>query len=369
MPHTHSPLHILFLQQEPCIRMYKEARALKNLGLKVTLCFQGTPLNQRYPSMDMSIFEAVIDLNAPREHLRFYESPPALQIFRKIWDISREFDIVHCHNEPDLFATVALSCEPPMVHDTHDFLSFRGNNNKFFEAMASRGSDGRIYVSQVEMDGAIQLYGIDVNRSVLLANYMNRDMVPQTRLRKLSETDGIPHLAAPGGITTSAKSPAFFLPGVQFLVQQGIYVHLYPYKNRDIEPYLNLARQCKFLCIHEQLPHQDFLIELTQYDMGFTPWHIPPEKKDDNKTHGHLSNRLLEMVGVGLPVITTDSRASARFVKEHDVGRVIHSGKELLAAIEDLMRKEKNVTPQNVYMEDHIPQVISLYETILAERK
>ncbi|MGI6455074.1 MAG: glycosyltransferase [bacterium] len=343
--------------------MYKEARALKNAGHRVTLCYAGKPLEEHYPSIDLSIFEKVIPITLPIAQLRQYESQATLNVFRYIWDLAENFDLLHCHNEPDIFSTIALASHRPVIHDTHDFLSFRGRNSKFFEAMATRGASGRIYVSQVELNGAKQLYGISDKNVVLLPNYMNRDLVPKVRLKKLSEESGIPHLVAPGKLSSTPDHVYFFLPGITYLVNKGIHVHLYPYRNQPIEPYKELARKSGFLHIHEQKPQVEFLQELTQYDIGFTPWHTPPEKRNDPKTHGHLSNRLMEMVGVGLPVISTNSYASAEFIRTHDAGCIVSNGDGLIKAIEKLMGTR--ITPKNVYMEDNIQQVISLYHTVL----
>ena len=120
-------LNILFVQNSPCIRNYKMAKALRSKGHRVSLAYTDKPLSRMYPGLSDDAYDDSIQLSS----------------YRHLWDISGRFDLIHSHNEPDTLTVAALACNAPVIHDTHDLISLRNHDNSmlsYYEGVANHGA-------------------------------------------------------------------------------------------------------------------------------------------------------------------------------------------------------------------------------------
>ena len=203
-----SPLNILFVQEAPCIRNYKMATALRSKGHRVSLAFVKARLSQMYKDLRDDTYSNCIQL---RNH-------------RHLWDISNCYDIVHCHNEPDQLSVAALACDVPVVHDTHDLISLRHGDNqtlRYFEGIANRGSSGRIYVSDYQMDMAHRIYKTDLSKSIVVPNYALKKMIPSRSLPKISQGNGQINIVYEGSLSLVPNSHRYYWPIFRDLAKQG----------------------------------------------------------------------------------------------------------------------------------------------------
>lgn len=140
-------LRILFLREEPDQRMFAMAHALSKLGHEVNLGYLRGSKDFRSPYPLEDCFAKKFLIND----------------YQHVWNISERFDIIHCHNGPDVYSCVAIVSKARVVHDSRGLLSQTkpGDRSiKYFEGVANRGANGRVYTSQSQMDQAKRLYGV-----------------------------------------------------------------------------------------------------------------------------------------------------------------------------------------------------------------
>jgi len=94
------PLDILFVQDSPCIRNYKMATALRSRGHSVSLAYTIKRLSESYSGLSDETYDECIQLTS----------------YRNLWEISKNYDLVHCHNEPDNLTVAALAGDAPVIH-------------------------------------------------------------------------------------------------------------------------------------------------------------------------------------------------------------------------------------------------------------
>ncbi len=238
---TDKPLNILFAQESPCIRNYKMATALKLRGHRVSLAYVHKKLSQMYPGLSDEVYEKLHRMSRPED----------------IWELSGEYDLVHCHNEPDLLTVAALGGDAPVVHDTHDLISLRGGGDpqlRFLEGLANRAAQGRVYTTPYQRDEVQKLYRAG-GPSLVLYNYASWGDLPQEWLPKLSEQDGKVHLVYEGGIGGNAHRD--FTQLFLELDRRGICVHIYPPADN---PQLNqFFQKCPHIQVHPTVSPKDII--------------------------------------------------------------------------------------------------------------
>ncbi len=340
-------LNILFVQDQPCIRNYKEACALKKLGHSVALAYSRGRLSERYALPD-STYSGCYKLDTPSD----------------LQQLSRRFDVVHCHNEPDLWTTIALSFDTPVIHDTHDLLTLREPNDpgvRFLESVANRGAAGRIYVSEFLLQIARSEYQVEAKTSIVLPNYVTKGQLPRSLLRKLSAGDGQVHVVYAGGVVDRTDSHRFLLEPFQQITDSGLNLHLYP-PNR-VERYEQMGeKNSRFFC-HRTVSPETLLTELCRYDFGLIVFNQIPEKM--RHLDSALPNKLFEYLAAGLPVIGPENQGLSRFINETGCG-VVYSRPEEIASKLSGYRQRRDVRDLCPTMEEVIPLLGRLYADVIA---
>lgn len=314
---TDSPLNILFVQEAPCIRNYKTASALRARGHKVCLAYTKARLSQMYKGLSDDVYDRCLKLRD----------------YRHLWDISAQFDIVHCHNEPDLLSVTALAGDAPVVHDTHDLISLRAGgdaNLAFFEGMANRGAHGRVYTTPYQRDVAQKLYGVK-GPSLVFYNYTSAGDLPRRFLPKLSASDGQTHIVYEGGIGGNGHRD--FIDLFVELASGGLHVHIYPV-------HFDQAMAQRFAphaLVHYHQPQspKDIIERMSQYDIGIIPFNIV--KGNKQFLDSTIANKLFEYLAAGLPVLASPLRSYVDYFRENPVGKVFNSGAEAMAAVPELL--------------------------------
>lgn len=338
-------LKVLFVQDSPCIRNFKIASALGARGHEVTLAYTQRKLSQMYNLSDET-----------------YAASVKVASVQELWDLSRGFDLVHCHNEPDIWSVAALAGPRPVVHDTHDMLSLRHPDNKdvgFVEAVANRGADGRVYVSQYLLEQARLKYGVDAETSIVLHNYVGRQMLPSHMLPKLSARDGQVHLVYEGGITLHPGTHRSYMPLFTQLAGMGLHLHIFP---SFADPELERAAQAvPLLHYHAPLSPEKLVTELSQYDYGLVPFVLQAHNR------GHLDsalpNKLFEYLAAGLPVIATNLLSLREFILKNQVGFVFDQATDVAQGLGSLGSLQ---VPQHRFtMENAIGGLEGLYNRLV----
>ena len=304
------PLNILFVQEAPCIRNYKMATALRSRGHRVSLAYIKAPLSVMYEGLSDDVYNECIRLES----------------IRHMWEISKHYDIVHCHNEPDKYTVAALGGDTPVVHDTHDLISLRANGNQslsYFEGVANRGAAGRVYTTPYQLEEAKRLYGVE-GPSLVLYNYVSAPDLPQKFLPKLSDQDGRVHVVYEGGIggTSFRDFSSLFIE----LANQGIHIHVYPhFKHQDIvQQFLRFEN----IHIYDPLSPKQIMEQMTQYDFGIIPFNL--KKGDKRFLDTTIANKLFEYLAAGLPVIASPLQSYIDYFKKTLIGITFENAQDII---------------------------------------
>ena len=342
------PLNILFVQTSPCIRNWKLARGLRDMGHRVTLAYSAKSLDEAYPGIE-DVYEQQIHIVKPAQ----------------LFDLCRQADIVHVHNEPDIMTPVIKEAVPEavVVHDTHDTLELRNPSSAvaYVEKKAADLADGHLYVTGSQFRFAQSAYGVKGSDSIYIANYPSRKWSDPKQLPKLSETDGRFHAVYAGGLNTitGIAQHRNMLGIFQELADDGIVVHIYP--SSDAKAYQELADKHENIIYHGVMCPEDLVSELTQYDAGLLTWLLTKETRPHLDTC--IANKLFEYIEAGLPVISADTVEMASFILRHKIGIVYQNIGEIKDRIEEV--KAIDVAGVHFYMENEIPTLAGFYSYLI----
>ncbi|MGE5343235.1 MAG: glycosyltransferase [Candidatus Omnitrophota bacterium] len=359
-PEVHaSPLKILFIQNSPCIRNYKYASALRKKGYPVTLAYTTRKLSECYQLTD-EVYKASIKLESTEQLIA----------------LCREFDIIHCHNDPDILTLGAIQSGMPVIHDTHDLISLRnkstptGLETSILESLAQKGATGCIYTTPEKADISASMYHLNDKPVLVVDNYCSEDDIPAPEdfLPKRSKQDGHIHIVYEGGLATSGIRD--FMEIFPRLVRhEHIHVHVFPVDNASANTatYCQLARYFPRLHLYPPVSPNDLIRVMTQFDVGIIPFTHPSGnfKKFLDTT---IANKLYEYMAAGLPVVTADIQSYRRFFSEHPTGFVYQNEEEIIEKLPQLLEKNASVDFSNYVFtyEKEIDKVIRFYHTVIA---
>ncbi len=360
-------MRVMFLQPQPCIRVLKIARALREAPgekISIVLGFIEKTLTDLYGYGD-EYFDEVIRLEQG-------------DLEKSVSALVDCFDphLIHSHNAPDFLTVLALKNfeDLPIIHDVHDSLTMRSTGYyegddaakiqgyAGFEEFACKESDGRIYVNEMIRDYLHGRYSLDPDPELVLSNYVSEALIPAKLGEQLSSRDGEIHIAYAGTITSKIDGSHYDLRGIfREIARHGFHIHIYA--SREDDGYRLLANESRFIHYHGNLDQRKLLQELTKYDFGWAGFNDAR-----NKVHLDvvLPNKAYEYIACGLPIITFPHKALSEFVQEQRVGLVIEDFdiRERLetshALHENVNRKRYDFT-----MENNIDTLFDFYRKII----
>ena len=365
-------MKILFLEEQPCIRALKYAKGLKSNYRDIELYFGycGLTLNGFYGHGE-ELFLEWFKING--DTVRTLKS-----IVNKV-----NPDIIHSHNAPDSLTVAAIEAFKgviPIVHDVHDLMTIRHtifddgverdevtkDRIELEEKMAFEKSDGVIAVSKPILEIASQKYNLDGQRSLVFPNYTVDDIIPQVLKDKLSHSDGAVHIVYEGHLDGKRSGGHYDLYDIfREIAEQAIHLHIYP--SRETNLYKKLGEEDTFIHYHGRLPPPQLMIELTQYDFGWSGFNV---KKNKEHVDTVLANKTIEYISAGLPVISFPHKAQKRFIDKYGVGLVVDNLGDLAEKLKtrDIEDIEKRVLEKrhSFTVEKQIGELYQFYRDIIA---
>ncbi len=346
-------LNILFVQDAPCIRNYKYAKALQKRGHNITLAYTIKKLSERYNGLSDDVYVNSIKMMDASD----------------IWKLADKFDIIHSHNEPDHFTVAALASNKPVIHDTHDLISLREPENtqlKYFEGIANRAAHGRIYSTQYQQREAENLYNVN-GSSLIYYNYASENHIPSAYLEKKSSRDGKLHCVYEGGISDSNGKHRDFSNQFVEMSLYGINIHIYPAAyDKNLAEYFSAYSNIFY---YHPVSPEKLIEEMTQYDFGIIPWNL--EKGNKRFLDSTIANKLFEYLSAGLPVATADIQSYNDFFKKYDVGVTFSSIEELVSQLHSILDKGENVRQYlgKFTYENEIEKLENFYYSVIDNHK
>lgn len=307
-----------------CIRVHKEAQALRALGWRVE------SLSWRQPSMPAAFDRvAVTDEPCTVAHI-----------------LASKADVIHVHNGPDrLMRHAARGARGrPVVYDCHDLYYHRTGRVSRNEAFAFRRADGMVHVAREYRDVAFALHPWDCPEAVVMS-------CP-------------PRAWAPAPASASARSGAVYEGG---LVRPG---HRMDW--RDLAPvttaferagvpldlYVKRGLSRWYPRVQGRLPYLELLRRLTRYEFGWVGTDAPCEKYE-----AALPNKLWDYAAAGVVPVICNSPAAAAAFGEGAI--VASSAADALEQMDAADPAALRAAGRPRYMDDEVAGLVELYEALL----
>jgi len=376
-------MNILCLHPYLSMRAVKQMAALEKEGHKVNLVYEG--LGSSVENGYGFFWNKVVKLPSDSFKGEYYfrrlfpkgYRNALIQVIRKL-----DCDIIHTYSMPDTLAVAAIRySDLPVIFDTRDLYSgmdqfqiedlknsilnkIQGSIYKKiirrYEKEANEKSNGRVYVSPEMLNYVSQTYNIDLNRSIVLANYQTLNHITNIKLPKLSAQDGCLHLVYIGNIYFDELQKTKEL--IQSLAVSNIHLHMYlTGDNSKIDFIRGAFSNSPYVHFHNPLSPKKLSEELLKYDFGLVP--RPPDFNVLNISFA-LPNKLFDYLAAGLPIAGRNISSLKKFIDKHQIGFTYNTTHELIS---NLLNDKGTYTifPERFLMEYHISGLVELYEQVM----
>ncbi|WP_094603815.1 hypothetical protein SPSIL_042250 [Sporomusa silvacetica DSM 10669] len=312
---------VLFVQNVPCIRTNKVAKALASKGIQVDIIY-----------LTVHPAEVYKDIKLPYQNI--YKLSDINQMVQFVND--SDYDVLYSSNEPDYLTVIFGTCNKPIVHDTHDMMSLRADistEQLVLEYMANIKSTGNIYVNDAVRDIAMQKFKLQNKPVFSLNSYIEAEQLPNRYYEKLSSKDGEIHCVFEGGLANSPGHHRFLEPMFLALANQRIHIHLHC----PVDPQYIVQLQKKSRYIHYEgiCSPKQLIEEMTKYDIGLAIFNLNERNKVFLDTA--FPNKIWDYLAAGLPILFADLLSFRNFAQTSGVGKVFDFHAHIKQQIDEIM--------------------------------
>lgn len=355
---------ITFTGFHSCIRSFKQAIALKELGYTVNWVCHSPPPQLHFGALDAVLIYTLGDGSNEK-----VTAATHFDHFKKtIQHIDKQTDIYHAYNEPDWYVqTIKQVSEKPVVWDLHDLVSDRDFIVRDDEELEIRNADAIITQGM----GYLKLMKErrpDLAKKGLIDYCLSA--VPRIFWPELNSplvmhgAKKFGGLVYEGGLASGLGGGNEFryrwwLPIMEQLVKVNIPVTAHVAGGGDYSLYQKAGVR-----VVPPHPYISMMQQLTLYDWGLcgNAVHHPAFDKA-------WPNKLFEYLSAGLPIIVHDSKEVAEFVKEEGIGVVVDNAKDIERVYSTAPKYKDAVMKarQKYCMENEIQKVINIYNKLLSK--
>jgi glycosyltransferase involved in cell wall biosynthesis len=369
-------MKVAFFQHAFCTRAIKEAIALKPRVTRLIGLTTRPKAKATRPTQAKAIQNGFDEIYAGIDS---YES--ILEIYAK-----EKFDIIHCHNFPDIQATLAIKARDKadnrfkVVHDIHDHgtLQYQDltDEQKAEEQLAEKNSDGIVFVSQQAKEKISKDRQLSQPSTVIYSK-PNRDFFPNINgflpnAKIFSDADqpvGQRRLrfVYQGGIDSKPGHHRNYLNQFKEIARHGFELHIFAAIKPNNPEHLKICNDYKALdpeniFVYPPLELQKLYETLTGFDAGISilAGNAAPYQ------HLTIPNKIFEYAACGIPsIVDTQSQAIQDYVEKNKMGLVISSWKDFdpndLTEVKAYLIQHRDI----FCMEQEIPKLMALYRQIL----
>jgi hypothetical protein len=353
------PLKIAMLADHHCIRVQKQAKALKSLGYEVW--GNGTKVSYGMNTYDQYLV---------------YDGEAQFKNNVKLM-VSNGCNILHFHNEPshpvkwirEVVQDMTASDRVKIVADLHDLDTIRQGFASVAELEMMANADGLIYVSQPIQEIINRLFKVNIPNTVVYS-YCNKDIVSFDE-SKIFDRKGLVYeggLNPPDDIDLNRRFSYRDLYGImKRLVEMGNETHIFCGNMSAYTTYQNIGA-----VICPPTIYNEMMEKLTKFKYGICIFN----KEDGQKAQVKytLSNKEEEYLQAGLPSLACWCPETMEHIKKHGIGFVFNHIDEVgdCSQLEnqylDIMKNIKTKR-QELVMENFIIKTENLYAELLGLEK
>ncbi len=368
---------IVFIRAISDIRLFKQAKALRNTGEFYTVFFTKV--------LDRSLMQPAFD-----------EIHPIISInkmVRKIESISRKADIValHISSPPANICRrlIEMKLPWPVIFDQYDSWmvtmgpDYKGDSSERMYNLEQQIADEKfsfenangIISKTTEIEYVKSILDIKAP-SLIYPDYAFEDwfVEPQEPMRW---EDGRPHLVYIGSIygkeVPDEMGYSKFFDFARNLNEQRIHFHIYPSPTQTIiyKEYKNLDKELPFFHFHKSKNPWEIQKEIAKYDFALdVAWFDKAPSVREEKRSTATGNKYATYLEAGLPIIANVPYI-ANYVRKWEIGFIISDDQYIFDNKFMLRRKEyqKNVLKKRMDFncDSHVKELINLYEEGIKE--
>jgi len=338
-------MKVLFWANSPCIRTYKEAKALNSHGVETVLAYSGKTLGERNHGLDVND--------------AFSEVLKAADIYAPHFMEDMGIDIIHTAHPPDCSVRDLLGCGVPIVHDFHDLYSLQRSEPFYLrtEKDAAQFASGLVFVTKRMASYVKKRYKSMALMNCLVANAADDlEFKPQSRPWPLDEVHVVYIAAMPRWDELHYKD---IKDMVDQLTGQRIHVHVYAF---IVKPEIkDAADKNPLFHLEEPVVGAEKIGALSRFDAAVWPYRegLPSEMS------AHVAmccpNKLYEYWQAGIPVVCCGGKETRAIVETYKIGWMAKNFSDLRSVIVQKYKPTRKV----ITMRAEVTKLIKLYEDIL----
>lgn len=394
---------ICFVKENPQVRIYKQALALKKTGKYRLILIAQIYDKELFTDVFDEIINFGLEFNyIPKLGFHFFGKNVTVgKILNKMFKFDErrlakivketDADLFHAHAEPNTIPKIVIeNTSKPVVFDAYDFSGISSGienldeKERIAEKYCLEHADGIIRKGPPFEIDYYRQQGYEIKcPEIQWMEYCDEDLFADTNAKKLSGEDGELHLVFTGSISSDPKYRyKYFIPLGKQLAKQKIHFHIYPTPFECIisKEYIELDKKEKYFHFHKPVPFKELSMEIAKYDWGLFIHPIYGEKNiprmTQDKVRVSMGNKLFSYLEAALPVIVSDHLEIVKeTIEKYRIGFAIRdkelpSLKEMIKSC-DYAGLRKNVLKvrNELSLKNQVYNLVEFYERVVSEKK